>query len=94
MNVDDNTFAILGCIGYRVTVADRQVIFEEEIPIHGCHTRFAFERPRDINETPGIWYLVHLDTSSERIPASHLAQALDWCGDQFGKNFEPYKGGL
>lgn len=86
--------AVLACIMYRVSVVDRQVIFEQEIPVHGCYTRFAFERPRDINETPGIWYMVHHDASSGAVPASHLVQAIAWCEEHFGKSFEPYKGGL
>lgn len=87
-------FITLGCIGYIVTVEDRQVIFEERASVFGCHAQFAFERPLEINDTPGIWYLVHLDTSSDRIPASHIVQAHEWCKEQFGASFEPYKGAL
>lgn len=86
--------AILGGIGYKVTVIDNQVIFEEEICIHGHHAVFAFERPHEINKSPGIWWLVHLDTSSDRIPVSHIVAAQAWCNEMFGKSFEPYKGAL
>jgi hypothetical protein len=85
---------ILSGIGYNVTIADSQVIFDEAICIHGHHTQFAFERPHDINESPGIWWLVHLDTSSQRIPSSHIVAAHNWCCEMFGKSFEPYKGAL
>lgn len=89
-----NQTAILSGIGYNVTVIDRQVIFEEAIPIWGAYTRFAFERPIGINDSPGIWYLVHLESSSQSIPASHIAKALEWCSEMFGKSFEAYKGAL
>lgn len=92
--MSNQQFVVLSGIGYNVTVADRQVIFEEAFCIHGFHTRFAFERPQDINNTPGIWYLVHLDTTSERIPAQHLTQAHKWCEENLGRSFEPYKGAL
>lgn len=87
-------FITLGCIGYIVTVEDGQVIFEERGGVFGCHAQFAFERPKEINDTPGIWYFVHLDTSSGRIPASHISHALQWCKEQFGDSFQPYKGAL
>ena len=87
-------FAILSGIGYKVIVADRQVIFEESPTVCGCFSKFAFERPYDINDSPGIWYLVYLETSSDRIPVSHIAAALVWCGEMFGKSFESYRGAL
>ena len=87
-------FAVLAAIGYNVTIADRQVIFEGSSPIHSTHARFAFERPRGINDSPGIWYLTHLDTSSERIPMSHLIAAHEWCVKNLGASFEPYRGEL
>lgn len=87
-------FAVLSCIGYNVTVADRQVIFTEAISISGCHTQFAFERPVEINNSPGIWYLTHLDSSSQRVCASHIVEAHRWCCENFGGSFEPYKGEL
>ena len=87
-------FVILSGIGYNVTVADRQVIFEEAMPVYGSHTLFAFERPNDIENSPGIWWLTSLDTNRGRIPACHLAKALEWCEQEFGKSFEPYKGEL
>jgi len=88
------TFVVLAGIGYNVTVVDCQVIFEEATPIWSCHTHFAFERPREINDSPGIWYFVHLDSSSQRVPASHLVAAHEWCCANLGKSFEPYRGGL
>jgi len=85
---------ILSGIGYRVEVADNQVLFTEEICISGCHCRFALERPPEINNSPGIWWLVHLDSTSGRIPASHIAKALEYCEREFGASFKPYSGGL
>lgn len=82
-------FAVLSGIGYNVTVADRQVIFENS-EVWGCHTQFAFERPPDLNNTPGIWYFVSLDSSSNRVPASHLVKAHEWCCETFGASFTPY----
>jgi hypothetical protein len=79
----------LGAIGYNVTEADSQFIFEEAGPIFGCHTCFAFEKPNDLNDTPGIWWLTHLDASSERVPASHLKAAIQWLETHYGKSFEP-----
>lgn len=85
---------VLSGIGYNVTVADSQVIFEEAITVWAHKTTFAFERPHEINHSPGIWYLVHLDTTSDRIPVSHLVVAHAWCCETLGKSFEPYKGAL
>lgn len=85
---------ILSGIGYRVDVIDNQVIFTEELCIHGRHCRFAFERPPDINNSPGIWWLVHLDSSSDRIPVSHISKALEYCERQFGASFQPYQDGM
>lgn len=86
--------AILCGILYRVEVADNQVIFTEEICIHGRHCVFALERPPDLNQSPGIWWLTHLDSTSSRIPASHISKALEYCEREFGASFEPYRGGL
>ena len=85
---------VLSCIEYQVTVADGQVIFDESRNLPGSFTRFALERPKDINDSPGIWYLVHLETSSGKIPASHIVEAVEWCSETFGRCFEPYKGAL
>lgn len=87
-------YVVLSGIGYNVSVVDRQVIFEEANCIYGFMTRFAFERPVDINDTGGIWYLVHLESTTERVPASHIIAALDYCKKEFGASFEPYKGAL
>jgi hypothetical protein len=87
-------FAILGAIGYRVTVADSQVIFDQEGGIYGTHTQFAFERPKDINDSPGIWYFVWIDSSSNRVPARHLTDAVAFLERNFGHSFQPYKGAL
>lgn len=87
-------FVVLASIGYDVTVADNQVIFEQSPAVWSTHTVFAFERPTEINNSPGIWYLVHLDSSSQMVPASHIVAAHAWCCEQFGKSFEPYRGAL
>jgi len=86
--------ALLVATEYNVTIIDDQVIFNEAICVYGSHTQFAFERPHEINDSPGIWWLVHLDTSSQRIPSSHIVAAHNWCCEVFGKSFEPYKGAL
>lgn len=86
------TSVILGGILYNVTFADGQVIFDQAITISGHYTQFAFEKPNDINNTAGIWWLVHLEKSSDRIPASHIAEAYQWCCNNYGKSFEPMKG--
>lgn len=80
---------VLAATGYFVRYQDGQVIFEEEGPVYSTHTQFAFEKTIEINNTPGIWYFVHLDSSSGRVPASHLVAAMDYCNDFYGKNFEP-----
>jgi len=85
---------ILCGTGYSVTVQDNQVIFEEAICVWGSSSCFCLERPIDINNSPGIWWLTHLEESSGRIPASNIVQAVKWCEDNFGKSFEPYKGAL
>lgn len=92
MNLDD--LAVFSSIGYKWSVQDGQVIFEEAIPMAGDFTVFAFERISDFNGSPGIWYLVYLESSSQRVPASHISQALEWCKQRFGANFEPLKGEL
>lgn len=92
--VSPDHIVTLGGIGYQWSVQDRQVIFEERIPLFGCFTTFAFERNNDLNGTGGIWYLVHLESSSERVPANHISKALEWCKERFGDCFEPLKGEL
>ena len=79
---------ILCGIGYRWTFIDGQVIFDETHCMWGHSTSFAFEKPRDINNTPGIWWLAHLESTSERIPAGHIAAAYEFCCETWGKNFE------
>jgi hypothetical protein len=85
---------VLSGIGYDVTVQDGQVIFENQFTLGGPVTCFALERLKEINDSPGIWYLTHLEKSYGRIPASHLVCAVKWCEENFGKSFEPYKGEL
>lgn len=87
-------FTILSGIGYNVYVQDNQVIFNESGPMFGFHRLFAFERPKEINNTPGIWYFVHLDCSSGDIPVSHIVEASKYVNEEFGKSFEPYRGAL
>lgn len=86
--------AILSGVGYNVTVIDNQVIFEESHPFWGRSRIFAFERPHEINKSPGIWYLVHLDVSTDKMPVSHIVAAHAWCCEMFGKSFEAYRGAL
>lgn len=85
---------ILSGIGYNVTVLDNQVIFEESHPMWGCFRTFALERPTEINNSPGIWYLTHMESTWGKTPASHISEALRYCQETFGKSFEPYKGDL
>ena len=85
---EDLNLVVIGSIGYRVSHQDGQIIFQEATPIHGCHTLFAFEKVKEINNTTGIWYLVHLDSSSERVPAKHIYGAIEYCNDTYGKSFE------
>jgi len=87
-------YVVLSGIGYNVSVIDRQVIFDSANDIYGFKTRFAFERPVDINESGGIWYLCSLESTTGRVPASHLVAALDYCKKEFGASFEAYKGAL
>ena len=85
----------LGCWGYFVEVQDLQVIFTESRPVAEVPiTQFAFERPRDINDSNGIWYLCWLETSKRGVVASHIEAALNYCRENFGANFENYKGEL
>lgn len=87
-------YTVLSGIGYTVSVVDRQVIFESAHNIWGHHTKFAFERPIDLNNTGGIWYFVHMDSSTDRVVASHIVEALAYCEREFGASFEPYRGAL
>jgi hypothetical protein len=85
----------LGGIGYFMEVKDGQVVFTESRPIAGLPvTEFAYERPRDINETPGIWHLTWLEMGTRGCVASHLEQALQYCRAKFGGDFADYKGSL
>lgn len=79
---------LLSCIRHNVTIQDGQIIFEAASGCWSTHTRFAFEKPREINNTPGIWYFVELDSSSGTVPASHIVQAYEWCVKHFGPSFE------
>lgn len=79
---------ILSCIAYTVTNQDGQVIFEEYGGVYGHSSSFAFEKPRDINNTPGTWWVVHMEDTCGRIPASHIVAAYEYCCDVYGKNFE------
>jgi hypothetical protein len=85
---------ILGAILFNVHVVDRQVIFEEACPIYSMHCRFTLERPVDINDTGGVWQFVDMDCSLDRISMARLVQAYRWVCEQFGGDFEPYKGAL
>lgn len=85
---EDIDQVVLGAIGYKVTHQDGQIIFEEAAPFHWAHKVFAFEKIKGINNTAGIWYLVHMDSSSERIPAHHIYGAIEYCEDVYGKSFE------
>ena len=85
----------LSCCGYFVEVQDNQVIFTESRPVSGLTvTQFAFERPRDINDSNGIWYLCWLETRGRGVVASHIEEALQYCRENFGNCFEDYKGEL
>lgn len=85
----------LGCIGYFVKVQDRQVIFTESRPVANTPvTQFAFERPRDIYNSNGIWFLCRLESGNRGIVASHLEGALKYCRENYGDSFEDYKGAL
>ncbi len=89
------TEIVLSGIGYFVEVQDLQVIFTESRPVANVTvTQFAFERPRDINDSNGIWYLCWLETSKRGVVASHIEQALSYCRENFGASFENYKGAL
>lgn len=85
---EDIDQVVIGAIGYKVTHQDGQIIFEVATPIYGCHTIFAFEKTKGINNTAGIWYLVHMDSSSERVPAHHIYGAIEYCEDVYGRCFE------
>jgi hypothetical protein len=85
---------VLDCIGYFVDVEDRQVIFTLSRPIAFTHNQFTFERPIDINNRGGIWYLSSIESSGRGIVASTIAKALKYCEETFGKDFEDYKGEL
>lgn len=84
--------AVLGAIGYDVTIQDGQVVFDESGGIYGTHTQFAFERPAGFNDSPGIWYLVWIDSSSERVSACHIRMAIDWLEENVGASFKPWTG--
>lgn len=79
---------VLGGIGYNVSVQDGQVIFEQTGGIWGVVTRFAFEKKRDINNTPGIWYMVEFSNTYGRISADDIKLGFEWCCENFGGNFE------
>lgn len=85
-------FAVLGAIGYDVTIQDGQVVFDEAGGFYGTHTQFAFERPVDIGNSPGIWYFVWMDSSSERVPACHIHMAIDWLEENVAASFKPWIG--
>ena len=86
---------VLAAIGYDVTVIDNQVIFQESCPLFGHFRMFTMERPMEINNSPGIWYMTSLDsTYGQKIPLSHLKEAIAWCENRFGKSFEPLRGEL
>lgn len=82
------SFVVLGACGYNVTAQDGQIIFEEASPIWSTMTRFAFEKTLEINDTPGVWYFVDLDSSSHKVLASHLVAAHAYCIKHYGKCFE------
>ncbi len=86
--------ATLSCCEYRVSVVDRQVIFTECVSVWSYQTSFTLERPVEINNTGGIWYLVEASLGASPIPISHIVEAVKWCEEHFGKSFEPYKGEL
>ena len=81
---------VLGGCSYFVVTEDGQVIFEESRPVAGGGVMFSFERPREINNSNGIWYFTGLSSVSGRVPASHIEQALEYCRLNYGGNFEPY----
>lgn len=88
---------VLGGMGFIATVADRQVIFESSRNVWSTHTKFALERPMvtsDGHSTPGTWQFVYLDATSHQVALSRLVQAYEWCIQEFGADFEPYKGDL
>lgn len=85
----------LGACGYYIEVQDLQVIFTEASPVAFCPvTQFALQRPKDINNSNGIWYLCQIETSDRGIPVSHIEDAINYCRENFGANFSDYKGEL
>lgn len=88
---------VLAGSGFNVTVADQQVIFESTRNVWSTYTKFALERPpvtSNDHRTGGTWHLVHLDATSLCVGLSVLMAAYRWASDEFGGDFEPYKGGL
>ena len=73
---------VLCGIGYRVTVHDGQVIFEEDRGAWGTFGRFAFEK-----RSNALWYFVHLETDSGRVVASHIVEAYQYCRKHYGDDF-------
>lgn len=84
-------YAILSGIRYKVKLIDNQVVFTN------CDlffTELVFERPVNINNTPGIWYMTGWESDNQHIPLSHIVSAQKFLNENFGESFKPYKGGL
>lgn len=95
---DMNTGQVNLCaILHTVTVQDGQVIFEEKSGFFGCYSRFALERPREMegHGGPGTWKLVDVDNTFDRgVSMRRLMQAFEYAKERFGKDFEPHKNEL
>jgi hypothetical protein len=87
----ETSYAYFGGIRYKVDIADNQVIFTNR---ELFYTQLSFERPKGINNSPGIWYLTSWESDTGSIPANHIVEALKYCEVNFGKSFEKYKGEL
>lgn len=83
--------ANLGGRLFQVRVLEDQVVF---INRDLFYTEFVFDRPTSLNSTPGTWHFVSLQSDFDRVPLSYFVDALKFLQENFGKDFEQYKGEL
>ena len=77
--------AILAGILYRITIHEGMVIFEQAIPMFGCHTRMCFEKPKECG-----WYLSSSSTW-DSVNVNHIIAAHKLLCDVYGDTFEDKK---
>lgn len=76
---------------YTVRVLENQISFvNKEL----FFTELVFERPTSLNNTPGTWQFVGWESDFGSIPVSSFVDAYNFLQENFGKDFESYKGEL